>query len=104
MSLMKWELPYGQRSIDMLGYIRFFLYEDDPRSAREQFTDRYAMGGWHPFPGFQLIGVSIQYPGDPALYPIAHGVLHDKEKIFVYPHAWVMILQPDDTYEISRMD
>lgn len=99
-----------------VGMIPAFLSESDPRSAREQLNSNYAHGsGWRPFNGFKLSpGVepdmldgdsipNIQYPGDPALPPLAYAMLRD-EMIIVYPHAWVMILQPDGSHEISRMD
>jgi len=103
--LVRWVLPRGERSIDMLGYIRFFLFEDDPRSAREQFAERYAMGGgWNPMPKWERLGETrIKYPGDPPLIPIAWTTLRD-ERILVYPHAWVMILQPNGDFEVARMD
>ena len=45
----------------------------------------------------------LHYPGDPSFSPVALMVLRD-EQIFVYPYAWVMILQQDGSYEIARMD
>ena len=91
---------------DMLGFIPMFLHENNPRPAKEQLDSNYRHGGgWNPFMGFTLDkeDMSIQYPGDPKLHPIAHATLRD-EKIYVYPYAWVLILQPDGSFEISRMD
>lgn len=91
---------------DMLGFIPMFLHENDPRPAKEQLDSNYQHGGgWNSFNGFTLNKetMAITYPGDPALYPFAVGTLRD-EKIYIYPYAWVLILQPDGSFEISRMD
>jgi hypothetical protein len=93
--------------LDMIGIIPEFLSEDDPRPAREQLNDNYAHGGgWQPFKGHTLVpedGFKLCYPGDPPLRPIAFIRLR-RERIVIYPHAWVMILQDDNTFEICRMD
>jgi len=99
---------YRQPALEYaVGLIPTFLSESDPRPAREQFNTAYAHGGgWRPFKGFRIIDrafPSIQYPGDSALPPVARAQLRDEE-IFIFPYAWVMILQPDGSYEISRMD
>lgn len=85
------------------GFIPSFLCEDDPRKAREQFSEHYA-GGWHPMDGFFMDeDMNIQYPGDPPHKPMASMTLRD-EMIVVYHHGWVAIIQPDNSYEIARMD
>ena len=89
-----------------LGYLPEFLSEDDPRSAKEQINQNYKHGGgWSPLDGwvFDPSNMSIKYPGDPALKPLAAAVLH-KEKLYFYPHAWLAIVQSDGTYEIARID
>lgn len=93
------------RGAELLGFIPEFLRESDPRTAAEQFHERYAHGGgWSPFQGFKLLeNRSIKYPGDPAHKPVAELKFRD-ETILVYEHAWVCILQTDGKYEISRMD
>jgi len=91
---------------ELMGYIPQFLLGHDPRSAAEQFNERYAHGGgWRPFDGFVLNheNGSIKYPGDPAYEPVAMIEFRD-ERIYIYPHAWVLILQPDGSYEVARMD
>ena len=95
-----------RRLQEAIGFIPNFLFKSDPRSAAKQFNDRYAHGGgWRPLEGFELNRetFSITYPGDPSHFPIAELSFRD-ERIFIYPHAWVMILQPNGDYEISRMD
>ena len=113
------ELPacarnYRQPALEnAVGLIPMFIDERDPRSAREQFNERYAHGGgWRPFEGFVLQpGLmardrdvpAIRYPGDPSLPPLTYAFLRD-ELIVVYPSAWVGIFQPDGSFEISRLD
>ncbi len=93
-----------QTHYDSLGYIPRFLVSDDPRPARVQFDQSY-LGGWHKMKGFTLNHetMALKYPGDPSLFPLAVAELRH-EKIYVYPHAWVLILQPDDSFEVARLD
>ena len=88
-----------------LGAIPFFLNPENPSSAAEQFNRHYAHGGgWQPFTGFTLNpDNSIKYPGDEKLKPLALAKFRD-ELICIYPHAWVAVIQPDRSFEISRMD
>ena len=90
---------------DHVGFIPSFLNENDPRPAREQFNDNYQHGGgWRPFNGFTLNdGMELHYPDDPPQKPLAM-IKFRNELIFIYESAWVLILQQDGTYEISRMD
>ena len=90
---------------DTVGLIPMWLDKDDPRPAKEQLDEHYQHGGgWRPFKGFKLLrNHSIKYPGDPELKPLAILRLRG-EMIAVYPHAWVMILQKDGTFEVCRMD
>ncbi len=93
-------------AIDMMGLIPTFIQSDDPRPAKEQINEHYAHGGgWKPFKGFSRdpLTHAITFPGDPTLLPVAHTKL-GAETIFIYPHAWVMILQPDLSFEIARLD
>lgn len=101
---MNWNLLHPS-AVDLLGFIPEFLSEFDPRPAAEQFNTNYAHGGgWHPLSGWKMnADGSIKYPGDPALAPIASAKLRDEE-IFVYPHAWVGIRQPNGDYEVARLD
>ena len=55
--------------------------KDDPRPAREQLDERYQFAGSsRPFNGFTMSerGVSIKFPGDPALRPVAAMQLRDE--------------------------
>jgi hypothetical protein len=46
---------------------------------------------------------TITYPEDPAYYPMAIAKFRDQE-IIMYLHAWVLILNADGSFEVSRMD
>lgn len=98
--------PYAD---DLIGLIPSFLVAQDERPAAEQFNERYSFGGgWRPMDGWKAYHEStgeliIRYPGDPPYRPVAQIEFH-RERIWVYPHAWVAIEQPDDSIEISRMD
>jgi len=98
---MIWKFHDPWMTMEHLGYLPGFLSEDDPRSAREQFDAHY---GWRAFRGFELRDDdSIKYPGDPRMAPLAETKLRD-ERILFYPSSWVMVMQPDRSFEICRMD
>jgi hypothetical protein len=90
---------------EMLGYIPSFLSEDDPRPAREQINANYRHGGgWHACPRFTLASNgNLVYPGDPPLKVLAATKLRDEEIRF-YELAWLAIIQPDGSFEVSRID
>ena len=87
---------------DTVGIIPHFLNEQDPRPAKEQFDTAY-VSGWQPFHGFRRDDLTLTYPGDPPMKPLAL-ITFKNERIFVYQHAWVMILEKDGTFEVARMD
>lgn len=91
---------------DVVGVIPYWLYEDDEREASEQIDANYQHGGgWRPFKGFVMDfeDYSIKYPGDPKMKPWARAKFRD-DLIFVYEAAWVAIVKPNKTFEISRID
>jgi hypothetical protein len=93
-------------TMDHVGLIPSFLDPDDPRPAHEQFNTNYAHGGgWWPMSGFTLDLESkvLTYPGDPPCEPLAL-IPFREERIYIYESAFVAIVQPDNTYEVSRMD
>jgi hypothetical protein len=101
-----WVLLYPGMTAENLGYLPSFIDPADPRPAREQINERYAHGGgWYPVQGYKLLtdNNSLHYPGDPPLHPVAFTSLRD-EVIILYPHSWVAIVQPDKSYEVSRVD
>lgn len=86
------------------GFIPSFLDFDDPRPVREQFDEHY-MGGWNKFDGFTWDSASgtLTYPGDPPMKFLS-GIWFRDERILLFPHAWVMVVQPDGSWEVARMD
>ena len=109
--VMPWEEPTGeiwvqkhpQANPEMIGAIPYFLNEDDERGAVEQFRVKY-VGGWHPLPNFTMLpNGNLKYPGDPITHLLYETKLRD-EIIRVYEHAWVAVIQPDGSFEVSRMD
>lgn len=97
-----------EQTLDMLGIIPEFISALGQRPAREQLHTAYAHGGgWQPFTGFTLRGNrpkwELKYPGDPAYRAAAFAKLRD-ETIIIFPHAWVVVLQADGTWECARMD
>ena len=94
-------------TLDSCGLIPYFLDENDPRSAVEQFNERYAHGGgWRPMEGWSRNEETCEiiYPGDSPLPQIAVTELHRREFITIHPHAWVCIMQLDGSFEVARMD
>lgn len=92
--------------ISAVGYIPSFVSADDPRPAWEQFDERYVFGGWNPaLPGkWKLMADDyLHFPGDPPLEPIAMAFIRE-EKIIIYPHAWVAIVQPNGDFSVARLD
>lgn len=90
---------------DHVGIIPLLLSEHNELPAAKQLNIAYAHGGgWHPMKKWKLLDDnSIQYPGNPPYKPLAKMKLRD-ETIFVYESAWVAIVQPDRSFEVSRMD
>lgn len=102
---MIWKMIHPQFTFEMLGYIPQFLSEHDPRPARKQIDSNYKHGsGWSPFEGFTMLpSGDLSYPDDPPVRLLAEAKLRN-ETIRFYEHAWVAIVQPDGSYEISRVD
>lgn len=99
-----WTMIHPRATPDMLGYLPSFIHNDDLRPASEQFNERYVYGGWSPIKKFtKLARDYLSYPGDPSLPPIAERNLR-AERIVMYPHSLVAIIQPDGTFEVARMD
>jgi hypothetical protein len=89
-----------------LGLIPEFLDDDDPRPARDQIDGNYAHGGgWQPMVGFEMDDEqsAFLYPGDPPLRPFAMTMLRDEVILFL-PYSFIAIVQPDNSFEISRVD
>ncbi len=102
--MMIWQMLQPKVTPEHLGLIPFMLDEDDPRPAKEQFDNKYC-SGWSPFKGFKLNprNLTLLYPEDPPTKPLAATKLRD-ELVIVYEHEWVAVIQPDKSFEVSRMD
>jgi hypothetical protein len=99
---------YTPDAYEYLGFIPGFLSLADPAPAKVQFHKNYRHGGgWLPFGAGQWHldprSLELRFPGDPPLEPVAAVDLRD-ETVVVYPHAIVMILQNDGTFEVARLD
>jgi hypothetical protein len=103
--MIQFEMLHPKMTQEHLGLLPGFLDESDPRSAREQFNENYAHGGgWNPFEGFKMLdGYALKYPGDPAHKPLAKAKFRD-ELILYYQYSWVVVMQPDGSWEVTRMD
>jgi hypothetical protein len=90
-----------------LGLLWDILTPEDKRPVKDQLNDRYAHGGgYRPFPGFKLdrMTMTLRYPGDPLFKPAAMTTIGD-EQVFFYPSgAWLLILQPNGEFEVTRVD
>jgi hypothetical protein len=93
-----------------LGFLPSFLSENDERSAAQQINENYAHGGgWSPLNGFVMRDDhSIVYPADAdgpdeVYRPLAEAQLRD-ERLYFYDCEWLAIVQPDGSFEVSRMD
>lgn len=99
-----WWMKPGQHPDAAIGMLPMMFSELSPQPAAEQADANY-QGGWSPLPGFSFDPATrvLRYPGDPPMMPIAGTQIRD-ETILVYPHAWVLVLQKDGSFECSRMD
>lgn len=102
--MMTWIFNDPRCTPDTLGFIPAFFSEEDPRPAKEQINDAY-ISGWQPMEGFHMdvATKALTYPGDPEMPPLAESMLRD-ERIYVYECAWVVIMQPDNSWEAARID
>lgn len=92
--------------LEQWGLIPSFLDPLNPAPAAQQFDANYTFGGgWRPFKGhtFDPVKLTLKYPGDPALTAISKLQFRD-ETIYLFDYAWVLILQKDGSWEVSRMD
>lgn len=115
MSIPHWQTT---RPAVNLGYLPFFLDNENPRSAVEQLHANYTHGGgWNDFHGFELIrtgqpqpdypwhgSYTLRYPDDPPYEELARTHLHDSECIVLFSHDWVAVIQKDGNYRVARMD
>lgn len=106
--LTLWQLLHPSCTIDDLGWLPLMILTSDPRPIREQLDERYAHGGgWSPMGDgrweFNRDTHRLKYPGDPWMNPLAITKIRD-ETLILYPYAFVLVLQPDGSYEVARVD
>lgn len=103
--MIEFEMKHPRATMDHLGFIPFFLSENNPASAKEQIDASYAHGGgWRTHHGWTMkSNGALSFPGDPDLRVIAEAKLRD-EIIRVYEMSWVAIVQPNGEYEVARID
>lgn len=104
--MMTWRQCHPEADVEMLGFVPMFFDDTDPASARDQINMNYSHGGgWQPFPGIRAAVdfMSLHFPGDPPYVALYETRLRD-ERIILYDHKWLAIIQPDHTYEIARVD
>lgn len=89
---------------DNLGLLPGFLVEEDSRPAREQINERY-VSGWTPVAGASIHdgGRYMTFPGDPPFKARAVTVLRN-EKIILFTHDFLAIVQQDGSFEVARVD
>ena len=102
---MNWQGAHPNFHMDQLGLIPFFLDERDPRPVKEQIEANYQHGGgWRPIKGFKFGKLGeLLYPEDPPYQPIAISRLRDELVVF-YTCQLLMVLQPDGSFEVARID
>lgn len=99
---------------DAVGALPLCWDASDPRGAIAQHDERQMGNGpWSNFntgPAssrftFHREDGALRYPGDPDLLPLAWAELPiTGEKIYVYPHAWVAIVQSSGVFSVDRRD
>jgi hypothetical protein len=99
---MIWHQKHPHFTAQGLGYLPWIIREDDPRPAKAQIEERY-IGGWLPLPGLKVTDKGLEYPGDPPQRLLAEAELRH-ETLRFYESEWLAIIQPDGSYEVSRMD
>jgi hypothetical protein len=90
-----------------LGFLPDILLAEDKRPVKAQLEDRYAHGGgFRPIAGMKLnrMTMIMHFPGDPPYVPAAWTQIGE-EKVYYYPLcSLLLILQPDHSWEVTRVD
>jgi hypothetical protein len=103
-----WTLLHPHATVEHLGYLPQIINACYAGTVREQITQNYAHGsGYSPFGKdkwkYNQAAQTLNYPGDPELKPIASTMIGD-EKVLMYNHAIVAIIQKDGSFDVVRMD
>jgi hypothetical protein len=115
---MYWLQLHPAAVVDHLGAISDFIDYEDARPAAEQINENYEHGGgWNHQEGFtlnpdatrrNLPSYSLQFEAgsidaDPPLVPLWATNLRD-ELVIVYEYGYTAIFQPDNSFQVSRLD
>lgn len=89
----------------MLGYIPGWAANGEFLSSplQEALDKQYGFGLFEMTGGKVLEDGTFVYPGDPDLYPLFK-LIRDKETLYQYPSAIVIIIKEDGTSFCTRMD
>lgn len=114
-----WTKPDGTQATSGaygdIGFLDQIFLKGDARTAAEQINDRYAHGGGY-FPARHdgwLVkngGEAIVYPvpedegGDEVYNAIATTTLDNGQKVTLYPSGWVLIMETNGEWNLTRMD
>lgn len=101
----KWEMLVPGFTMEHLGLVPYWFDSEDKRTVRELIETYYQHGG-----GFRNIdgctmaeNQTIKYPGDPRMKPLAK-MQHGDELVLMYDYAILAIVQPDGTFQVTRVD
>ena len=88
----------------MLGFLIMFIDAEDKTSAVDQI-DRHYNAYWNTIKNHTRIGDdgTMYYPDDPPQKPLA-SAQHFDETLYFYPSAWVVVVKPDKSFDIARID
>lgn len=90
---------------DNLGFLPDIIYSEDPRPVKEQLEDRYRHGGgYRPMKGFTMKNYVLHYPGDPPFKPAAMTTINKEVVVFYTVGSLLAIIQPNGTFEVTRVD
>lgn len=105
----EWTLHHSQMTYDQLGWIPHIIRADDPRPVAEQVDDRYRHGGgWLPYGEGKwqrdIATGALRYGSEDEPLPVLASLRVGEEMVYFYPYALVCVVQPDGSFEVSRMD
>jgi hypothetical protein len=94
------------------GMLPEILRPDDPRPVKEQLNDRYSHGGgFMASKGFTfkkegdkaILSYEIE-DDDPEIYQEWSRSKVNDEELYLFDASFMAIVQPDGTYEVTRVD
>lgn len=98
-------VPYHWDS-DVTGFLPEILDPNDPRPVADQLNEFYAHGGgYRPMEKWSFDPVTwvLTYPEDPPMRPLAMTWIN-RQCVILYPSSFLVILEPDGTFAVTRVD